>query len=913
MTKLAIIAFVLLVCAGIGWSDPVPTTLNDFFLPGSQPNQSGNLETPDKCDNCHGGYDSIVEPAYNWLGSMMAQAARDPLFYACLTIANQDAPESGDLCIRCHSPAGWLEGRSTPTDGSALNNNDREGVQCDFCHKLIKPTSLGVNPFPDDADYTANTYPRDQTYLGTLTAIPAHSADGMYITDSDNAKRGPFADAVPKHQFYYSPFHPEAGLCGTCHDVSNPAFTKDADGNYVPNAFDQPAPDFSPYELFPIERTYSEWLMSAYNTPEGVYAPQFGGNEDTVATCQDCHMRDTTGVGCNKSGTPTRDDLPMHDLTGGNTFVPLLLDTLFPGETNQSALANGIARAESMLKKAASMNLTVTESGNNYLAQVRVTNETGHKLPSGYPEGRRIWLNVKAYNENDQLIYESGAYDPATGILTHDADAKIYEIKPGIADDVAAVTGYEVGPSFHFAINSKIYFDNRIPPRGFTNANFESIQSPPIGYSYPDGQYWDDTQYLLPGPSATIIVVLYYQTTSKEYVEFLRDENVTNDWGTTFYNLWSDNGKSAPIVMRADTANVTPMAGNSPPVLDPIGPQTTDENVSLSFAVTASDPDGPSPALTTSTLPTGATYTDYGDGTASFDWTPTFDQAGVYPVIFYATDDSSAIDSEIVQITVNNVNRPPVLDPIGPQSTNENVNLNFTVTASDPDGPSPALTTSTLPTGATYTDHGDGTATFDWTPTFDQAGVYPVIFYATDDFSAADSGEVQITVNDVNRPPVLDSIEPQTVFIDSLLTFDVAAADPDGDIPSLTATSLPTGADFTDYGDGTGTFSWTPTADQEDAYQIVFHASDGEAEDSQAVAIDVFSSGPACGDANGDTTLNIGDAVYIVNYIFRGGPAPDPVCLADPNGDDDTNIGDVVYLINFIFKTGPAPVNDCCP
>lgn len=71
----------------------VPTTINDFFLPGSQPNESGNFEMPDKCDNCHGGYDIAVEPAFSWRGSMMSQAARDPLFYACLTIANQDVRE----------------------------------------------------------------------------------------------------------------------------------------------------------------------------------------------------------------------------------------------------------------------------------------------------------------------------------------------------------------------------------------------------------------------------------------------------------------------------------------------------------------------------------------------------------------------------------------------------------------------------------------------------------------------------------------------------------------------------------------------------------------------------------------------------------------------------------------------------
>ena len=44
-----------------------------------------------------------------------------------------------------------------------------------------------------------------------------------------------------------------------------------------------------------------------------------------------------------------------------------------------------------------------------------MTNNTGHKLPTGYPEGRRMWLNLRAYDDDGELIYESGAYDPATG------------------------------------------------------------------------------------------------------------------------------------------------------------------------------------------------------------------------------------------------------------------------------------------------------------------------------------------------------------------------------------------------------------------------------------------------------------------------------------------------------------------
>jgi len=61
------------------------------------------------------------------------------------------------------------------------------------------------------------------------------------------------------------------------------------------------------------------------------------------------------------------------------------------------------------------------------------------------------------------------------------------------------------------------------------------------------------------------------------------------------------------------------------------------------------------------------------------------------------------------------------------------------------------------------------------------------------------------------------------------------------------------------------------------------------------------------GDANGDSTVNIGDAVAIVNYIFKGGPAPDPLEAGDANCDGAVNIGDAVYLINYIFKGGPPP------
>ena len=67
-----------------------------------------------------------------------------------------------------------------------------------------------------------------------------------------------------------------------------------------------------------------------------------------------------------------------------------------------------------------------------------------------------------------------------------------------------------------------------------------------------------------------------------------------------------------------------------------------------------------------------------------------------------------------------------------------------------------------------------------------------------------------------------------------------------------------------------------------------------------------------CGDAGMDYQLNIGDAVFLINFIFRGGPEPDPNCVGDANGDEEVNVGDAVYLINHIFKGGPPPVEACC-
>ncbi|MDX2197475.1 MAG: Ig-like domain-containing protein [Phycisphaerae bacterium] len=522
----------------------VPTTLRDFDLPGTQPLTIGALNDPSSCSFCHGNYDPAVEPHSNWAGSMMGNASRDPIFRANMAIANQDAPDSGDLCLRCHIPHGWLQGRSVPTNGMAVLPSDEVGVSCDFCHRMVDPV---YDPLQSPAE--------DPPILAALAQIPPEFALGMYVTDPNATRRGPYSDASFAHATVVSPFHREAAFCGTCHDVSNPVFQRDVNGNYVPNALDAPTTAFGSHQLGAVERTYSEWLNSAYNSPTGVYAPALGGNRDYVSTCQHCHMRAVTGPGCGLEGAPVRSDLGLHDLTGGSTWLPLLLPALYPDLVDPAAVAASVERARYMLQNAAQLDAQQMVDE----LRVRVTNETGHKLPTGYPEGRRMWLNVRFYDAANGLLAESAPYDAVTGTLTQNAGSKVYEVKPGMDATVAGLVGLPAGPSFHFVLNNAVYKDNRIPPLGFTNAAFAGFGGAPVGATYADGQNWDDTLYAIPDGAASVEVTLYYQSTSREFVEFLRDENTTTGDGLAFYNLWNNNGKCPPEVMETLTLPLAPV------------------------------------------------------------------------------------------------------------------------------------------------------------------------------------------------------------------------------------------------------------------------------------------------------------------------------------------------------------------
>ncbi len=143
--------------------------------------------------------------------------------------------------------------------------------------------------------------------------------------------------------------------------------------------------------------------------------------------------------------------------------------------------------------------------------------------------------------------------------------------------------------------------------------------------------------------------------------------------------------------------------------------QTVDEGQALSFAVTATHRNGLAVTLSAMGTPPGASFTDNGDGTGTFAWTPGFDQAGIHTLVFRGTDGQGAVATKTTLITVRNRNRPPSANAGGPYTSIVGVPIAFNAGgSSDPDGDALAFAwvfgdggTATGPTPShTYTAAG---------------------------------------------------------------------------------------------------------------------------------------------------------------------------------------------------------------
>lgn len=614
----------------------VPTEVQQ---PGTQPLEVSNLGSVVQCDNCHGGYDLAVEPAFGWKGSTMAQAGRDPLFWATVALAEGDFPGAGDLCIRCHSPRGWLEGRSSPTDGSALVEGDAHGVECFLCHLLTDPDGSewqGVQNAPFLAR-TATTPPR--SFRGS----------GMFVLWGGAEFHGPYSDPVARHSTLQSRFLRSSAACGTCHDVSNAVTGDLAPGNghmqpLPPGSFSgQPGSPVTtkaaflaePHRYGVVERTYSEHVGSSLATTRvgsfaslpvelqdgairsahdaatrGVPSGDYADGAPRTFTCQTCHMPPAIGKGCNKRDAPLRPDLPRHDLTGGNGWIQDAIVWL--AQRNRLVLGNTLDGVQLAALTAAKARASETLRGAARVAPVgnaaRIVNLTGHKLLTGYPEGRRLWLNVRWFDRAGLLVREDGAYGPIAVQLPgrsltvesiqdlDDPRLRLYEAQPGITQgwasrllglglpaatplgfdrvtgavrttlgDAAAAPVNGKTKSFRFVLNDTMVEDSRIPPYGFAydealRRGTLPVPATQFGDPGPGGIYRHRDEAPLDPPANAVFaeVRLLYQPTSWEYVQFLFLANqgavpALATTGADLLDAWLATGMAAPQLVADST------------------------------------------------------------------------------------------------------------------------------------------------------------------------------------------------------------------------------------------------------------------------------------------------------------------------------------------------------------------------
>jgi hypothetical protein len=449
-------------------------------------------------------------------------------------------------------------------------------------------------------------------------------------------------------------------FCGSCHDLTVPL------NNHG----------------MPEQRTYTEWKFSSFGQGDATTNPDF-------ARCQDCHMptlmheyADDVPVSLNPDPTLAgwfpyaKDRNPnggtaFHKFAGANLGLPDMMTALYP-EVDMEVIGaptghdtrifpgmlsnrdpmwqRTLRNTQVMLQEGVSVEIAQAPSydtvSGRWTVQVRVTNHAGHRIPSGYPEGRSFWINLEVTDGTGALVYESGHYDENTSHLYTDATLTSDQqaLEPTIDSQNNAVMVYQriggecvdntgdgildtctASPDL---LNHYTLFDNRIPPAGFDYASLRQAgvkfwnHDPVTLLPYEDtDRFTDNTDlvsYTFDAPADAVLnaqAVIYWQTHSKEFMDYLKDNDVSklrpegppnildpnyplnptylsdvinlkqvekdfdvklnDNWGGIAYAAWLITGKGMPqAVAIADTADVLPAAPTNVSILPVTDPAT---------------------------------------------------------------------------------------------------------------------------------------------------------------------------------------------------------------------------------------------------------------------------------------------------------------------------------------------------
>ncbi|WP_437928939.1 hypothetical protein WMF37_06555 [Sorangium sp. So ce291] len=530
--------------------------------PGELPN-GGEFFSAETCNGCHRALPNTdppqskdYMPSDTWAGTMMANAWRDPVFTAALTVANQDSPGVGTFCIRCHSPVAFVRGRATPPDGSAFDPDtslegivDGQGVGCDVCHRA-----------------TTSPAPNDPYILGNAQLVFGYEIDPE---EQKLIKYGPYGNVISEHHGgKEEPSLANSRFCGQCHQVTNPeVMLRDASG--APTTIE-----------FPLDTTFEEWASSDFRD---------GGS--SAKSCVDCHMRKKAGEWSVAKFGPPRTDPRDHLIVGGNHWG---IQAVMAADKNHAAeranaFQQALDRTLESLASAASVTLVDAPQealpGDEITLTVRVENLTGHKFPTGYAESRRAWIAVFLVDEAGVERPLLGGYDADTGEIQHEPPTHEYRAVHGRWDGDAGEK------EEHLALHDMVISDTRIPPKGFVPSQ-TTQPTQEIDFGDANGGYrnYDEASFTLAVPAdasgaQTLSARVYYQSMTREYIEFLRSANVTDNKGEELMAIYEDTGEAPPILVANADAPID--LGNPP--------STTGSGGSGSSGGSGGDGDGGSP------------------------------------------------------------------------------------------------------------------------------------------------------------------------------------------------------------------------------------------------------------------------------------------------------------------------------
>ncbi len=426
--------------------------------------------TSDQCLACHNGLRTPagedVSIGASWRASMMANSSRDPYWQAGVRREVVDHPAAADAiqdeCATCHMPMSRTEAHFNGDEGAVFGHlpvtgtgdrSDRlahDGVACSICHQ-ITDTNLGT-----PASFTGGyvVAPPDATMASGKSRQPRPMFGPFKIERGMTTIMRSATGFDPTEALHVR----QSALCATCHTLVTKA--RGPKGEVIGE--------------LPEQVPFMEWKHSAY-----------AGEQ---RSCQSCHMpvvEEDTPI-ASVLGAP-RKGLARHTFVGGNFFMQRMLNRyrseLGVVATTEEMDASIAATVANLRTSTADLSIERAEfSSGRLIADVRVRNLTGHKLPTGYPS-RRAWLHVTVRDGAGRVVFESGAPAPDGAIAGNDNDAGQFAFEPHHTeirspDQVQiyeSVMGDANGrPTTGLLTGVRYLKDNRLLPRGFDKSTADT-------------------------------------------------------------------------------------------------------------------------------------------------------------------------------------------------------------------------------------------------------------------------------------------------------------------------------------------------------------------------------------------------------------------------------------------------------